>query len=70
MQAEWSNEINYTRIEKIKWKAPTLEFVEEEMEISSFPQQSAWDELWEAKVLEHILYVNIGKVKGVIFSLN
>lgn len=44
--------------------------LEEEMEISSFPQQSAWDELWEAKVLEHILYVNIGKVKGVIFSLN
>lgn len=40
------------------------------MEIGSFPQQRAWGELWEAKVLEYILYVNIGKIKGVIFSLN
>lgn len=69
-QAEWSNEINYTSIERIKWKAPTLEFVEEEMEINTVPPQRAWEELWEVKVLELILYVNIGKIKGVIFSLN
>lgn len=62
--------MKYTRIEKIKWKAPALEFVEGEMQINSFPQQRAWEELWEAKVLQHILYVNIGKIKGVIFSLN
>lgn len=69
-QAEWSNKINYTRSEKIKWKAPPLEFVEEEMEISTFSQQRAWEELWEGKVLEIILYVKIGKIKGVVFSLN
>lgn len=62
-------EINYIKIEKIKWKAPTLEFVEEEMEISTFQQKSAWEEMWEGKVLEVILYVNIGKNKAVIFSL-
>lgn len=44
----------------------TLETVEEEMEIRTFPQQRAWEELREAKVLELTLYVNIGKVKGVI----
>lgn len=48
----------------------TLETVEEEMEIRTFPQQRAWEELREAKVLELTLYVNIGKVKGVICCLN
>lgn len=61
--------INYIKIERIKWKAPTLEFVEREMEISAFPQQRAWEEMWEGQALEVILYVNIGENKVVIFSL-
>lgn len=68
-QAEWDAAINYIKTEKIKWKAPTSEFVEEEMEISAFPQQRAWETMWEGKALEVILYVNIGKNKVVIFSL-
>lgn len=68
-QAEWNAEINHTKIEKIKWKALTLEFVKEGVEVNAFPQQRVWDEMGEGKVLEVILYVNIGKNKVVIFPL-
>lgn len=61
--------INYIKNEKIRWKAPTSEFAEEEMEISTFPRQRAWEAMWEGKALEVILYVNIGENKVVIFSL-
>ena len=44
-QAESNSEINCIMIEKIKWKAPTSEFVIEEMEISTFPQQRSWEEM-------------------------
>lgn len=54
-QAESNSEINCIMIEKIKWKAPTSEFVIEEMEISTFPQQRSWEEMWEGKVFKVIL---------------
>lgn len=71
MWAGWVKHWNklYQDRKKIKWKAPPLESGEEEMEISTFPQQRAWEEMWEEKVLEVILHVNIGKNKVVIFSL-
>lgn len=54
-QAESNSEINCIMIEKIKWKAPTSEFVIEEMEINTFPQQRSWEEMWERKVFKVIL---------------
>ena len=43
-QAEWNGEVNDIKTEKIKWKPPSLEFVEEEMERSTFPQHRGWEE--------------------------